>query len=245
MDWFRFYNDAESSKKVGRAARLLNISYPEALGYWALILITANKSPKRGWLMYTESTPLEIPDIAAVLRVDADTANHIIDTFIDCKLLKITRKSLHVIGWNLRQREYDSSTQRVRKHRKSRSNCNVSSPLQERSEAATETPDETPQIQKQIQRQNKEEKEEISPRKRVIRAVDGLMVGTMTANARDKIHEWTDAYGADVMLAIVDDLKKHDPPPPNPIWAIQDALVERFQKKPPAVVAGGFRDLGI
>jgi len=117
MDWFRFYNDATHSKKLTRAAGVLGIEYMTALGYWSAVLCMANESPVRGWLMYSEKTPLSTTDFGTVFRVTECTAEAVIAALVSSELLRKVGKRLQVIGWNERQRQSDCSTERVRKHR--------------------------------------------------------------------------------------------------------------------------------
>jgi hypothetical protein len=138
MDWFRFYSDALHSKKLTRAAMELNIPYCYALGYWSAVLCLGNESPIRGYLMLTEKQSLDIVDIAGAFRADEATTQAVLDVFTSKELLEKVRKKIHIVGWNDRQKESDSSTNRVRKHRDLRSKCNVTETLQKRDGNAPE-----------------------------------------------------------------------------------------------------------
>jgi hypothetical protein len=121
MPWFRLYVDVLNDKKLGRVARLLNISYIHALGYWTAILCLANDSPTRGTLLYSETEPLRYEDVAETFHVTPDETKLIIDAFLSAELLVPSESKggspWSVAGWSKRQYQSDSSTERVRKHR--------------------------------------------------------------------------------------------------------------------------------
>lgn len=120
--WFRFYNEVLDDPKVQRLS-------PTLFRAWVNLLCLASAS---------DGKLPSIDDIAFKLRVSVQDAQQHIDELILAGLLDPTTDGLVPHNWRARQFVSDSSTERVRKHRrnKTETQCNVS-------ETANETPPDT------------------------------------------------------------------------------------------------------
>ena len=63
MQWFRFYTEAISDKKLRRIARDTNECMAHVPGVWTIILSMASDSPQRGVLLLSDTVPATIDDI--------------------------------------------------------------------------------------------------------------------------------------------------------------------------------------
>ena len=114
MDWFRFYSEAVSDRKLRRVARVTKQAPATVIGIWTIILCIASESPERGELLIGQETPATEEDIADVAGCDvAETLRQLEEIGL------ITRcgETLLVTAWVKRQYNSDGSTARVRKHR--------------------------------------------------------------------------------------------------------------------------------
>lgn len=119
MQWFRFYTEAISDKKLRRIARDNNESMAHVLGVWAIVLSMASDSPVRGQLLISNDVPATIEDIedAAGCNVTA-TFQKLLVTGLVTELVTNDGKTVYIIpAWDKRQFDSDSSATRVRKHR--------------------------------------------------------------------------------------------------------------------------------
>lgn len=112
MTWFRFYSEALDDPKVQRLA-------PHLFKAWVNLLCLASTA---------DGKLPSIDDIAFRLRVSAADAEQQISDLIIAGLIDVTQRGRVPHNWNSRQFVSDSSTERVRKHRKINAvtRCNVS-----------------------------------------------------------------------------------------------------------------------
>lgn len=120
--WFRFYNEVLNDVKVQRLS-------PNLFRTWVNLLCLA--SDDAGKLP-------SVDDIAFKLRMSVQDAQQQVDDLVLAGLIDITSTGLAPHNWKQRQFVSDTSTERVRKHRKikAETQCNVS-------ETADATPPDT------------------------------------------------------------------------------------------------------
>lgn len=131
MMWFRFYSEALDDPKVQRLP-------PHLFKAWVNMLCLA--SSNNGKLP-------SVDDIAFRLRLSVQDAEQQVTELVLAGLLDVTLHGTEPHNWNRRQFVSDSSTERVRKHRRNNAEtqCNVSetaietAPEQIQSRADTET----------------------------------------------------------------------------------------------------------
>jgi hypothetical protein len=150
MQWFRFYTEAISDKKLKRIARDSDLAMAHVIGIWTIILSMASESPERGKLLISADVPATVDDIS-----DAAGCN-VTETFLKLLVTGLVTTDVTddghtvyvVAAWDKRQYESDSSAARVRKHRKlqnaAKSNGDVT--LQKRSGNAPDTDTDTDTI---------------------------------------------------------------------------------------------------
>ena len=119
MQWFRFYTEAVSDKKLRRIARDNNESMAHVLGVWTIVLSIASDSPVRGRLLISDDVPATIDDIsdAAGCNVTATFRKLLVTGLVTEAVTNSGETVYEVPAWDKRQFESDSSATRVRKHR--------------------------------------------------------------------------------------------------------------------------------
>jgi hypothetical protein len=119
MQWFRFYTEAISDKKLRRIARDNNESMAHVLGVWTIVLSMASDSPKRGRLLISNEVPATIDDIndAAGCNVTATFQKLLVTELVTVDVTDDGQTVYVVPAWDKRQFESDSSATRVRRHR--------------------------------------------------------------------------------------------------------------------------------
>lgn len=128
--WFRFYAEAMNDPKVDRLAPTLYKTWIKLL---CLSCSSGGKLPS-------------IDDIAYQLRISVQDAQSQVDELVLASLIDIDAKGgLHPHNWETRQYVSDTSTERVKKHRRNKFetpgnvSCNVSVTPPEQSRADSDT----------------------------------------------------------------------------------------------------------
>jgi len=143
MQWFRFYTEAISDKKLRRIARDNNESMAHVIGVWTIVLAMASDSPQRGKLLISDDVPATIDDIA-----DAAGCN-VTATFqklLVTGLVTVTCNNVYEVpAWDKRQFDSDNSTKRVQELRERRKSAkkDENETLQQRSGNAPDTDTDT------------------------------------------------------------------------------------------------------
>lgn len=119
MQWFRFYTEAISDKKLRRIARDNGESMAHVLGVWTIVLAIASDSPVRGRLLISDDVPATIDDIndAAGCNVTATFQKLFVTGLVTATVTDDGKTVYEVPAWDKRQFESDSSATRVRRHR--------------------------------------------------------------------------------------------------------------------------------
>lgn len=143
MQWFRFYTEAISDKKLRRIARDNNESMAHVIGVWTIVLAMASDSPERGKLLISDDVPATIDDIndAAGCNVTATFQKLLVTG-----LVTVTGNNVYEVpAWNNRQFDSDNSTKRVQELRKRRNEAEKgqNETLQQRFGNAPDTDTET------------------------------------------------------------------------------------------------------
>lgn len=100
MQWFRFYTEAVSDKKLRRIARDTGECMAHVLGVWTIILSMASDSPQRGVLLLSDTVPATIDDINDA--AGCNTSN-CIGSMLDAGLIAECDGVLSVVEWDERQ----------------------------------------------------------------------------------------------------------------------------------------------
>ena len=119
MQWFRFYTEAVSDKKLRRIARDNGESMAHVLGVWTIVLSMASDSPVRGTLLISDDVPATIDDIsdAAGCNVTETFLKLLVTGLVTVGVTNDGHKVYSVPAWDKRQFESDSSATRVKRHR--------------------------------------------------------------------------------------------------------------------------------
>ena len=142
LPWFRVYGEEIiNDPKLKRIASDIKKPYVYVLGAWTALLALANNSPVRGSLLLTDTMTLTAADISETLHVTLHETQELLHAF---QSLKMVSKRGVVNNWAKRQRDSDSSTKRVQKHRAKKRFGNVTV---------------TPQNRTDIEKSRKEQKE--------------------------------------------------------------------------------------
>ncbi len=162
MQWFRFYTEAISDKKLRRIARDLNQPVPYVIGVWTVVLSIASDSPDRGKLLISDNVPATLDDIndAAGCNVTETFQKLFVTGLVTVTVTEDGQEVYTVPAWDSRQFESDSSATRVRRHRerkKAAQNGNDVTPVKRYSNAP-ETDTDTENKDPLIDRQSAEQK---------------------------------------------------------------------------------------
>lgn len=147
MQWFRFYTEAISDKKLKRIARDMNEPMANVIGIWTIVLSMASDSPERGKLLISHDVPATIDDVsdAAGCNVTETFLKLIVTGLVTTDVTDDGHTVYVVAAWDKRQYESDSSATRVRRHREkkkaAKSNDDVT--LQSRFSNAPDTDTDT------------------------------------------------------------------------------------------------------
>jgi hypothetical protein len=121
MPWFRFYNEAADDLKLARVCRETGLPKVAVLGSWAVLLVLANRSPRRGYLMMSEYEALADEEIRAALEMDAETYRALMASFRARGMVSRGEDGCYAItNWDKRNFESDDATARSRRWRKER-----------------------------------------------------------------------------------------------------------------------------
>lgn len=124
--WFRVYNEIAADRKIGRAATIAGLSKMHALGTWISLLALASESPQRGVLLVSDGVYVTIDEILA----DCDLPDtRLITAFETLQMLDRSGDGWAIANWDKRQPASDNSSERVRRHRKTKRNETVTPPL--------------------------------------------------------------------------------------------------------------------
>jgi hypothetical protein len=119
MQWFRFYAETISDKKLRRIARDVNEPIANVIGVWTIVLAMASDSPIRGRLMISADVPATIDDIsdAAGCNVTETFLKLVVTGLVTTDVTDDGHTVYVVTAWDKRQYESDSSATRVKRHR--------------------------------------------------------------------------------------------------------------------------------
>jgi hypothetical protein len=121
LPWFRFYTETVTDPKIRRLA-------PAHRWLWAVVLSAAAESPAPGLLLLSDRVPLSESDLAdkAALPVrqvrDGIVAMSQVGLIEPVSVDGLPAEVWRVTRWDVRQYSSDTSTDRVRAHRKRSSN---------------------------------------------------------------------------------------------------------------------------
>ncbi|MFA5383969.1 MAG: DnaD domain protein [Eubacteriales bacterium] len=131
--WLRLYTEIRNDRKLKRL--------PHSQRWlWVVILTIAKESPRPGWLLLTKDVPVTIADLADEADITVEEAVAGMDSFTDWKMLEEVDGVWHLINWDKRNYESDTSAERVRRHRE---NIKQDVTLPKRYSNVTVTPPET------------------------------------------------------------------------------------------------------
>ena len=142
MKWFRLYGELLHDRKIARIARTEQLSKCTVLGAWVGILMLANESPERGYLMLTEGIPLDTEEIGDALGLYDSDLTYLLGAFIACNMLSDNDGYLSITNWTKRQFKSDDSAARVKLHREKEEKQSTK-PLQKRYSNALDTETDT------------------------------------------------------------------------------------------------------
>jgi hypothetical protein len=131
--WLRLYTEIRNDRKLRRLS-------PAQRWLWVVILTIAKESPKPGYLLLSEGVPVTIEDLADDAAIPLDEVKSGIEAFVAQRMLEQVDGVWRLVNWDKRQFSSDSSTERVRKHRRKKQQNET---LQDRYSNVTETPPET------------------------------------------------------------------------------------------------------
>lgn len=127
LPWFRVYTDLTHDPRFRRQP--LHVRWA-----WIALLSIARRCTKPGYLII-DGDNMTVADLADEAAISIEEAQQSWDYFVSKLLVVSYRGSWRVDGWDRRQFESDSSTERVRKHRsrgaKAERDCNVSCNVEE------------------------------------------------------------------------------------------------------------------
>lgn len=135
MQWFRFYSEALNDSKVQALP-------PHVFKIWVNSLCLASSIDSKDGCIGT------IADVSFAFRETESAVSSAFHTLIDKGMIVTVGETFHISKWAKRQFKSDTSTERVRKHRK-------------RSRNVTVTPPDTEQIQNRTDTEQIEEKETV------------------------------------------------------------------------------------
>jgi hypothetical protein len=118
--WYRFYIETPDDEKLDMAAEMAGCEYDTVLATWVILMTFAKRSPDEGYLLIAKSIPLPEIRIAKKLRRpdQVDLVIKILEAFEDLDMLAKDNGVVKLAHWHERQYKSDSSTPRVREHRK-------------------------------------------------------------------------------------------------------------------------------
>ena len=105
MQWFRFYTEAISDKKLRRIARDNNESMAHVIGVWTIVLSMASDSPESGKLLISDEVPATIDDINDAAGCNATAC---IDAMKSAGLITENDGVLLVVGWDELQATHET-----------------------------------------------------------------------------------------------------------------------------------------
>mgnify|MGYP001346106462 CR=1 FL=1 len=141
MGWYRFHDDAVGDQKIAYVAEITGKSELEVMGAWAILLCLANKSPIRGKLLITSTIPMTFRNVSETFHETIDETKVLLQAFETAEMIHQDDDGCWCItNWSKRQFESDLSTERVRKHREMKRDCNVSeTPHKQKHNQSTKT----------------------------------------------------------------------------------------------------------
>lgn len=136
VKWFRWWHDGTTDPK------LLRLSFQHRW-LWIAILTLASESPIRGSLYVTPYMPCTLEDVARKAGLSIAVTKAGIELMLrkEFGMLELDENGAwRVVNWHKRQFQSDLSTERSRKHRQKKRECNVAETLQERCGDVPATP---------------------------------------------------------------------------------------------------------
>ena len=131
--WLRLYTEIRNDRKLRRLS-------PAQRWLWVVILTIAKESPEPGSLLLSEGVPVTVEDLVDDAAIPADEVQQGIEAFIKQKMIEQIDGVWRLVNWDKRQFSSDSSTERVRRHRKKKQQNET---LQDRYKTVSVTPPET------------------------------------------------------------------------------------------------------
>lgn len=125
--WYRYYSETADDGKFVEIASHTGLPWLSVHGAWAILLAKANTSPIRGSLYVTPLKRYSNTSIYNFLGLDTESGDALLSAMVDFGMLEVDEKGAYrVCNFEKRQFTSDSSTERVKKHRR-----NVTETLQE------------------------------------------------------------------------------------------------------------------
>ena len=115
MPWFRLYTEMPTDRKIRRLA-------VEHRWLWVCVMCAARQSPVEGWLLVSEDEALTTDDLADISGLKARQVDAGLKAFLKLGMLEndVEVGAFRVAAWSTRQRQSDTSTDRVRAWRSAR-----------------------------------------------------------------------------------------------------------------------------
>ncbi len=111
MPWFRMYTEIKDDPKLQR----LDFS---ARWLWVVVLCIAAGSPARGRLLIAAGVPYTLSEIAREADLPEPDAREYLEQMASMRMVGWNGDTLCVLNWDKRQFQSDTSTDRVKRHRR-------------------------------------------------------------------------------------------------------------------------------
>lgn len=154
MPWFRLYTEMPTDRKIRRLT-------VEHRWLWVCVMCAARQSPVEGWLLVSEDEALTIEDLADISGLKPRQVDNGLKAFLKLGMLEndVEVGAFHIAAWSTRQRQSDTSTDRVRAWRAARkqasaASCNDDVTVSNRSKHVSVTDMETRQKTEQEDRED-------------------------------------------------------------------------------------------
>lgn len=108
--WFRLYTETTRDRKIRRMK-------PEHRWLWVTVLSLARQSPRHGYLLVSDGSPIDDTDLADEAALTVTQVRKGLAAFRTSEMVELVDGVLHVTNWDARQFESDLSTQRATKAR--------------------------------------------------------------------------------------------------------------------------------
>lgn len=111
--WLRLYTEIIADRKLRRLD-------PALRWLWIVLLCVAKESPRAGWLLGSDEQPVTVDDLADQAALPVESVDAGLKVFVRQLQLEIVDGTYHVLHWDERQFESDSSRDRMRRLRQRR-----------------------------------------------------------------------------------------------------------------------------